>query len=122
MTNRRCARRRLLAACLVTCTACGFPGRRVRPDERFTLHPHEKAAVAGTGLTVRLDAVGRRWYADGSPETPYVTLTVRAGGAPPRSLSLDDSQRVGGHAIRLVGANPSASGGGPAATLLATRR
>jgi hypothetical protein len=107
---------------ILLCLACGGWGRRVRMGERFTLHPGDRVVVAGAGLSLRLEEVGHRFYADGRGDDPFATLSARTGGAPWRTVTVGDRVAVGGSTLRLVAANPFERDGGPSATFVVTRR
>lgn len=115
---------RLLVPALVILLAkgCGLLSRRVKTGEEFTLRPGEKVVVAGTGLGIELDDVGRQWYADRRGEAAYATLTITGRGAGPRSLTVGESESVGDYTVTLVGANPFRAEGGPDCTMMVTRR
>ena len=110
------------AVMILLFAGCGLFARRVKVDEEFTLRPGDRVVVAGTGLSIRLESVGHQWYVDGRGEAPYANLTVSGDGAPARSLTLGESVDVGDYAIKLVGANPFSSEGGPDCKLVVTRR
>ena len=124
MVKRFAIRQGLLfsAMLILLLAGCGLFARRVKLDEEFTLRPGERVVVAGTGLSIRLESVGRQWYVDGRAEAPYANLTVSGGGASARSLTLGESVDAGDYAIKLVGANPFSSAGGPDCKLVVSRR
>ena len=123
--RRRSMGRWIAAAVLVALAAYAFRGPWVEPGHRFTLRRGEKVLVEGSWLSIRLDAVGHHWFADGGAEEPYATLTVRQGLGPRRELVVGmggGGESVGSSAVRLVAANPSEYDGGPSATLVVSPR
>jgi hypothetical protein len=60
--------------------ATAAPRRQVNLDEDFTLRPDEAVAIAGTGLTLRLDMAGHTFSADPSNDTVFAELTAILDG------------------------------------------
>ena len=110
---------------LLLFTGCGLWSKRVNIGEQFTLRPGEKVVVAGTDLVIQLEGVGHQTFPDPQPRnsrSSYVELKVTAGGAPPRSITVDDNVDVGDYTITVKSANPWRSDDGPRGELVVTRR
>jgi hypothetical protein len=120
------AKKSLLATAIITVflTGCGLLSRSVKTGEEFVMKPNEKVSVSGTGLEIKLEAVGHQTSSN-APGRPisafFVRLTVTSGGSP-RSVEVEDSVDVGDHTITLKSANPFKSDGGPKCSLVVTRR
>src|SRR5882672_7071872 len=110
------------AIALLFISSCGLLSRRVNVGEEFTLKPGEKISVKGADLAIKLKAVGHQWYVDRRADSPYVDLELSDVGATGQKLTLSDTQAVGNYNIKLVGANPFTSNGGPDCKLIVTRR
>jgi hypothetical protein len=109
---------------LLLFTGCGLWSRRVKIDEQFTLRPGERVVVAGTDLAIKSDGVGHQTFPNPQPRplrSSYVVLTITAGGAPPRSITVDDNVSVGDYTITVKAADPFRSDG-PRGDLVVTRQ
>lgn len=110
------------ASILIFMSSCALLSRRVKVGEEFTLKPGEKVSIAGADLTIRLKAVGHQWYVDRRADSPYVELILSDVGASAHNLTLREIETVGNYNIKLVGANPFNSNGGPDCKLIVTPR
>lgn len=123
--NRCCIKRWLVISFAIVSIGCSLGSRKVKLGEQFTLRPKEKVVVAGTGLTIRLDEVGHQTFSEPQPRplsSSYVVLTVTAGGAAPRSVSISvgESETIGGYTITVNSAYPFRSDNGPRCGLTVT--
>jgi hypothetical protein len=88
------------------------------------MKPNDTVIVSGTGLEIKLDAVGHQTSskAQSRPSSSFfVKLTVTSDGQS-RSTEVEDSVDVGDYTITVKSANPFRSDGGPNCKLLVTRR
>jgi hypothetical protein len=116
----------LLAVATVTIllTSCGLFSRTVKPDEEFVLKPNDAVIVSGTGLEIKLEAVGHQTSSSAQSRpinSFFVKLAVTSGGTS-RSIEVEDSVDVGDYRIIVKSAKPFKSDGEPNCTLLVTRR
>lgn len=113
-----------VATVIVLLTSCGLLSRSVKPGEEFVMKPNDKVIVSGTGLEIKLEAVGHQ-SASNAQSRPissfFVKLAVTSGGQT-RSMEVEDSVDVGDYTIVVKSANPFRSDGGPKCSLLVTRR
>jgi hypothetical protein len=110
---------------LLLVTGCGLGSRSVKIGEQFTLRPGERVVVAGTDLEIQVKGVGHQTSPNPQPKGfrgSYVEMTITAGGAPPRAISVDDDVNVGDYTITVKSANPFRSDDGPRCELVVTRR
>jgi hypothetical protein len=117
--------KRLLTALAIIglLSACGLLSRRVKLGEEFTMKPKEKVVVAGAGLEIRLEGVGKQTFANPQSRplrSSYVTLRVIPG--PPRLMEVTDSVDVGDYTITVKSADPFRTDGGPCCKLVVNRR
>lgn len=115
----------LLISSIIFFAGCGLWSRRVQVGEQFTLRPGERVVVASADLVIELKGVGHQTSPNPQPRgfrSSYVELTVTAGGAPSRSITVDDKTEVGDYTITVKSANPWLSDGGPRCDLLVTHR
>jgi hypothetical protein len=120
------AKKLLLAFATITVfvTGCGLLSRSVKTDEEFVMKPADKVIVSGTGLQIKLEAVGHQTSSNARSQPIsafFVRMTVTSGGQS-RSIEVEDSAEVGDYTIKVKSANPFATGGGPNCSLLVTRR
>ena len=113
----RGAKGALIAALAIAFISCSWWSRRVKLGEEFTMRPKDKVAVAGTGLTIRLDEVGHQTFSGPGPPpgaASYVLLLVTEKGSS-RSirLSVGDSTEAGDYLIKVNSAYPFHSQDGP---------
>lgn len=113
-----------VATVIVLLAGCGLFSRTVKPGEEFVMKPNDKVIVSGTGLEIKLQAVGHQT----SPNTQsrpvssfFVKLAVTSDGQT-RFIEVEDNVDVGDYRIIVKSANPFKSDGGPNCTLLVTRR
>lgn len=88
------------------------------------MKPNDKVIVSGTGLEIKLEAVGHQTSANAQSRPVnsfFVRLAVTSGGQS-RAMEVEDSVDVGDYKITVESANPFATDGGPNCKLLITRR
>ena len=88
------------------------------------MKPNDKVIVSGTGLEIKLEAVGHQTSSNAQSRpisSFFVKLTVTSGGTA-RSMGVEDSADVGDYTITVKSANPFASDAGPKCSLLVARR
>ena len=109
---------------IVLLTSCGLLSKTVKLGEEFVMKPNDKVIVSGTGLEIKLEAVGHQ-TASNAQSRPvsafFVKLTVTSDGQT-RSMEVEDSVDVGAYTITVKSANPFRSDGGPRCSLLVMRR
>jgi hypothetical protein len=96
----------------------------VKLGEEFVMKPNDKVIVSGTGLEIKLEAVGHQTSANAQSRpisSFFVKLTVTSDGKS-RSIEVEDSVDVGDYTIAVKSANPFKNDGGPKCSLLVTRR
>jgi hypothetical protein len=96
----------------------------VKPAEEFVMKPNDKVIVSGTGLEIKLEAVGHQTSSNAQSRpisSFFVKLTVTSDGQS-RSMEVEDRVDVGDYTITVKAANPFRSDDGPNCKLLVTRR
>lgn len=123
--NRCSVKRWLVISIAIVSIGCSLWSRSVKLGEQFTLRPKEQVVVAGTGLAIRLDEVGHQTFSEPQPKplsSSYVVLTVTAGSVPAKSISISvgESETIGGYTITVNSAYPFRSDNGPRGELTVT--
>jgi len=115
----------LIAALAIAFISCSWWSRRVKLGEEFTMRPKDKVAVAGTGLTIRLDEVGHQTFSGPGPPpsgASYVVLLVTSeDGSKSIRISVGDTKEVRDYVIKVNSAYPFRSQDGPRCELTVTR-
>jgi hypothetical protein len=120
----RGAKSALIAALAIAFISCSWWSRRVKLGEQFAMRPQDKVAVAGTGLTIRLDEVGHQTFSGPSPPpsgASYVVLLVTSeDGSKSIRISVGDTAEIPHYVIKVSSAHPFRSDDGPRCELIVT--
>jgi hypothetical protein len=123
MMERRGGPKCLVVALAILFIGCSWSSRRVKLDEQFTLRPKEKATVAGTDLTIRLDEVGHQTFSGPSTgPAAYVVLQISSkSGSRSSRIGVGESTEQDAYVIHVNSAYPFHSQDGPRCELTVTR-
>ncbi|HEY8203960.1 MAG TPA: hypothetical protein VIF81_04460 [Pyrinomonadaceae bacterium] len=124
MMERRGAPNCLIVALAIVFIGCSWSSRRVGLDEQFTLRPKEKATVAGTDLTIRLDEVGHQTFSGpSSGPAAYVVLQISSkSGSRSSRIGVSETTEQDGYIIKINSAYPFRSQDGPRCELTVAKK
>jgi len=122
--NLRGAKGALIATLAIALIGCNWSARRVKLGEPFTMRPKDKVAVAGTGMTIRLDEVGHQTFSGPSAgPAAYVVLQLTSEtGSQSIRIGVGESTQEGAYVITVNSAYPFRSQDGPRCELTVTKK